>query len=100
MSKLYLLTLVTDPELEEPIIDWLLKYEVRYGFTSSRIFGHSSRLTGLSIAEQVAGRKRQQRFQVCVDQETLDFLLERLRLDFGGSGIRYWVVPVISEGEV
>jgi len=100
MTDLFLLTLIANPELEEPLVDWLLKYEARYGFTSSRVCGHSSRLTGLSVAEQVAGRKRQQRFQMCIDQDALDFLLARLRQDFTGSDIRYWVVPVMAEGQV
>ncbi len=100
MNELFLLTLIANPELEEPLVDWLLKYEARYGFTSSRIHGHSSRLEGLSLGEQVAGRKRQLRFQLCIDQETLNFLLGQLRVDFNACGIRYWVVPVMMEGEV
>ncbi len=100
MSETYLLTLIADPGLEESLVDWLLRYEAQYGFTSSRIDGHSSQLNGLTLAEQVAGRKRQIRFQMGVDERELTFLLERLRSDFPGSGIQYWVVPVIAGGRV
>ncbi|BCX80980.1 nitrogen regulatory protein P-II 1 [Methylomarinovum caldicuralii] len=100
MSELYQLTLVADPGLEEPVVDWLLEHEPRYGFTSSHLFGHSRALENLSLAEQVAGRKHQVRFQLCVDQARLDELLADLARHFGGSGIRYWVVPVMREGEV
>nr|BAL56134.1 hypothetical conserved protein [uncultured Gammaproteobacteria bacterium] len=98
--KAYLLTLIANPDLEEALVDWLLRYEARYGFTSSRVDGHSSRLEGLSLAEQVAGRRRLVRFQMCVDEQELAFLLERLKLDFANSGIQYWVAPVIASGLV
>lgn len=100
MSDLYLLTLIADPGLEESLVDWLLRYEAQYGFTSSRIDGHSSQLDGLTLAEQVAGRRRLIRFQMGVDENELGFLLERLKLDFAGSGIQYWVVPAIAGGKV
>ncbi|XSG85406.1 MAG: DUF3240 family protein [Methylohalobius sp. ZOD2] len=100
MTPLYLITLVAGPDLEEPVVDWLLRYEARYGFTSTPVHGHSSRLEGLSLAEQVAGRKRQVRFQMCVDGEEKRLLLDRLKADFPQSGIRYWVMPVLEEGEV
>ncbi len=100
METLLQLTLVADPGLEEPLVDWLLEHEPRFGFTSTHLFGHSRSLENLSLAEQVAGRKHQIRFQLCVDGGRLDALLEDLGRAFGGSGIRYWVVPVIKEGEV
>ncbi|MCX8050047.1 MAG: DUF3240 family protein [Methylohalobius sp.] len=100
MSERYLLTLIAAPGLEEPLVDWLLQYEAQYGFVSFRVEGHSSQLEGLTLAEQVAGRRRLIRFQMCVDKKELDFLLERLKLDFRGTGIQYWVGPVIAVGRV
>lgn len=100
MSERFLITLIADPGLEEPLIDWLLRHEDRFGFTSSPLYGHSSQTKGLNLAEQVAGRKRQLRFQLCVDGETRDRLIDRLKLDFAGSGIHYWVLPVMAEGRV
>ncbi len=100
MSERYLLTLIADPSLEEVLVDWLLEYEAQYGFVSYRIDGHSSRLEGLTLAEQVAGRRRLLCFQMCVDDRELEFLLARLKLDFPGTGIQYWVVPVVLNGSV
>ncbi len=100
MTELFQLTLVADPGLEEPLVDWLLEHEPRYGFTSSHVAGHSRRLEGLSLAEQVAGRKHQIRFQLCVDGDRLEMLLDHLEKAFAGSGVRYWVVPVLREGEI
>ncbi|HEB77412.1 MAG TPA: DUF3240 domain-containing protein [Methylothermaceae bacterium] len=100
MSELLQLTLVANPTLEEPLVEWLLEQEARYGFTSSHIFAHSRSLEGLTLAEQVAGRRHQVRFQLCVDRPMLESLLDILRREFAGSGIRYWVVPVVEEGAV
>lgn len=100
MSERYLLTLIAAPGVEEPLVDWLLQYEAQYGFVSFRVDGHSSQLDGLTLAEQVAGRRRLIRFQMCVDENELAFLLDRLKLDFPGSGIQYWVVPVTASGRI
>ncbi len=98
MSQRFLLTLVADPAIEEPLVDWLLSNEVGHGFTSSQIHGHASEQRDLSLAEQVAGRKRQIRFQMCIEASKLARFVEQLQLEFEGSGIHYWVIPVESEG--
>jgi len=48
----------------------------------------------------VVGRKKQLRFQVQVTATQLPQLLERLRSEFAGAGLHYWVVPVIEAGYI
>ena len=50
------------------------------------------------VAEQVAGRQKRIRFQMYVPVDELPALLAQLRQDFSGSGIQYWVLPVIENG--
>lgn len=95
-----LFTLIAPPSLEEPLVDWLLEFESEYGFSSFPVSGHSSRQAGLTLAEQVSGRKRQVRFEMHLPETEWQPLVERLRRDFAGAGIHYWVSPVIEQGRV
>ncbi len=98
MNKKFLITLVADPAMEEVLVDWLLSSGMSHGFTTSHIYGHSSQHQNLSLAEQVTGRKRQLRFQMCLEESKLTSVLEQLQTDFKGSNIHYWILPVADEG--
>lgn len=100
MSEFVLLTLIVPPAHEEPLIDWLLQYEHPSGFSSFPISGHSSHPESLTLVEQVTGRKRQVRFDVQLAGSDLEALLDRLKTDFAGSAIHYWVSPVVDAGRL
>lgn len=94
----YLVTLNVPPGLEEVLVDCLLMLESEHGFSSFPVSAHDHRNEGLSLAEQVTGRQKKIRFQMYVPEQGLLVLLARLRQDFSGSGIHYWVMPVIEKG--
>ncbi|MGX2038687.1 DUF3240 family protein [Methylocaldum sp. MU1018] len=100
MSECFLLALTAPPGLEEPLIDWLLQYEHPSGFSSFPANGHSSHSESLTLIEQVAGHRRQIRFEVQLAGSELSALLERLKTDFAGSSMHYWVLPVIESGRL
>ena len=94
----FLLTLNVPPSLEEPIVDCLLTFEAEHGFSSLPVNAHDHKNEGMSLAEQVTGRQRKIRFQMYVDADDMNDLIDRLRKDFSGAGIQYWVIPVIDKG--
>lgn len=96
----FLITLNVPPALEEAMVDLLLTFETAQGFSSFAVNAHDHRNQGLSIAEQVTGRQRKMRFQMYIDKQHVSRLLTRLKQDFSGSGLHYWVVPVIEHGEI
>ena len=98
--KEYLVTLNIPPSLEEMMVDSLLLLEAEHGFTSFPVSAHHHQNIGLSLAEQVTGRQRRIRFQMYVPVQELPALLEQLRQEFSGSGIQYWVLPVIENGVI
>jgi len=100
MSDFFLLTLIAPPGHEEILVDWLLQFERPSGFSSFPVNGHSSSPENLTLVEQVTGRKRQIRFEMQLSGPDLDALLDRLKKDFAGSAIRYWVSPVIDAGRL
>jgi len=97
-SKEYLVTLNVPTDLEEVVVDCLLMLESEHGFSSFSVNAHDHRNQGLSLAEQVSGRQKKIRFQMYVPEQGLSVLLAQLRKEFSGSGIHYWVLPVIERG--
>jgi len=100
MNENCLLNLVVTPEVEDAVADWLLEYPIVTGFSSYPISGHGSSEQRMTLAEQVAGRRRQLLFQLhlsCVDAQAL---LADIKQAFRGSGMHYWLVPVLDAGHV
>jgi len=99
-SKEYLVTLNVPPSLEEAVVDCLLMLESEHGFSSFPVNSHDHKNEGLSLVEQVSGRQKKVRFQMYVPEQGLAPLLAQLRTEFSGSGIQYWVLPVIENGVI
>jgi hypothetical protein len=95
-----LLSLTVPPNLEEAIIDWLLDFESHHGFSSFPVNGHSSRPEGLTLAEQVSGRKRNVRFEICLPAPDIDRLIEALGRDYPNASITFWVTRVEKFGRL
>lgn len=98
--ELALLTLLAEPEIEEPIVDWLLAREDVEGFTSFPAYGHGTSHARLSLAEQVAGRRARVAFQLKLSRATAEALLVALAEEFRGAGLYHWLQPVIGGGPI
>lgn len=96
----YLVTLNVPPSLEEAVVDFLLLQEAELGFSSYPVNAHHHQNQSLSLAEQVSGRQKKIRFQLYVDAADLGHFLTTLKQEMAGSGIHYWVLPVIEKGTV
>ena len=99
MSK-FCLALSIPPSVEEKLLDVLLGAVGDKGFTSVPTFSHGTPRGRLSNLEQVMGRSASVQVQILVTEEEMDDLLQRLRDEFHGSGLRYWASPVVVEGEI
>jgi Protein of unknown function (DUF3240) len=86
--------------LEEAVVDCLLTLESEHGFTSFPVNVHHHENKGLSLAEQVSGRQKQICFQIHVDEAGAELLLNRLKEEFGGAGLQYWVVSMLGSAEI
>jgi len=95
-----LVTLNAPPDLEEPIVDWLLARENSTGFTSFPVYGHSTSHDGLSPIEQVSGRRRRQQFQIQIPADEVSSLIDSIRQAFGAAGIHCWVQPLTLAGHL
>ncbi len=100
IGQQYLVTINVPPLLEEALVDCLLGIESADGFSSLVVSAHGSEHETLSLAEQVAGRKKQVRFQMYVPEQQLEVLIGLLKKDFSGAGLHYWVMPVLESGVI
>lgn len=98
--ELFLVTINVSSSLEESMVDCLLTFETAQGFSSFPVNAHDHRNQGLSIAEQVSGRQRKMRFQMFIDKAHLPQLLSKIKTEFAGTGLHYWVMPVLEHGEL
>jgi hypothetical protein len=99
MNEPCLLVLIAPPQLEEPLVDFLLEQEAFSGFSLLKIDGSPAH-GSLTLAEQVTGRKRQVMFQVHAAHADALALVGKLRQDFRGAGLHYWIAPLVEAGPI
>lgn len=88
------------PQIEETVVDWLLGRSGDAGFTSYRVFGHSSSHSGLSAAEQVSGRRHRVRYEIEMPRAEAGDFIQAASTEFAGADVRCVVIPVISSGSL
>lgn len=92
------LVLVIAPSLEEELVDQLLDLPEVGGFTSCVVQGNGKQHK-MSLAEQVAGRRRRLRFELVLYADRIDDVLQRLRTILGADTV-YWVEQIASFGKL
>lgn len=101
MKAPQLLTLIVPWPLAEAVEDLLLAHpELVPGFTASQSDGHGSEVRLVSAAERVRGHARQMRFQLVAEAAEIEQILALLSPRFDGSGIFYWLLPVVEAGRL
>ncbi|MGD2073988.1 MAG: DUF3240 family protein [Gammaproteobacteria bacterium] len=95
-----LLVLIASPSIEYALVDWLLERDDIPGFTSAPISGHGASAHSLTAAEQVAGRQRQIMFQMHLAEAQARIVIEDAERHFRGSGLHYWLTPVLAAGHM
>ena len=94
-----LLTIIAPPVVEEELIDWLLTQPEITGFTSQLANGHG-RGHAMSLAEQVTGRRRQITFMIELKKQMAESIVTDLKQCFSGSGLHYWLMPLLESGSI
>lgn len=92
------LTMVFPPLLEEKLLDALLLSASDRVFTSVAASAHGLRHDRMDDTERVRGRSRATHVQIVISASEKDALVAMLRERFSGTGLRYWVTPVIETG--
>jgi hypothetical protein len=99
MSELCL-TLICPPAVEEKMLDLLLLSPNVMFFTSTATAAHGMAHEDLDQTEQVLGRARATKIQVIFAAADKAALLDAIRQQFSGAGLRYWMTTVAETGEI
>ncbi len=99
MKQQCLLRLNIPPDLEEDVVDLLLASDEIPGFQSYPIRGHGT-VGAMTIAEQVEGRRNRVQFEVVIETELLESLLQKLKKALPVPDIIYWVMPISASGRL
>lgn len=94
------LHLLCPASLEEKVLDLLLMHPDLVLFTSTRTAAHDGAFGELSANEQVLGRALATEIQVLLRAGGKAPLLEAVRKELAGAGLRYWIVPVTEAGDI
>ncbi len=86
--------------VEERVVDLLLARGEAGVFTSAPTRAHGFAHGRLSAAEQVSGRSEASLVHLILPADEVDELLEELRRELRGSGVRHWVTAVLTHGEL
>ncbi len=94
------LSILCSPAVEEKLLDLLLLSPTAAVFTSTPTAAHGLAFGRLSQSEQVLGRAFASQVQVIIPDADKQALLDGIRQQFSGAGLRYWITPVIEAGEI
>jgi hypothetical protein len=94
------LTLLCPPAIEEKLLDLLLLLPNTAVFTSTPTAAHGLVVWNLSQSEQVMGRAHATEIKVIFSEADKTALLDAIRRQFAGTGLRYWVTTVVEAGEI
>ena len=100
MPSKFCLVLLSPPSIVEKLVDLLLASVGDEVFTSVPTYSHGTAHGRLSASEQVTGRSAAVQLQILLTEPALTALLQRLRNEFCGTGLRYWASPLALEGEI
>jgi len=94
------LHLLCPQAVEERAVDLLLSLVDAGVFTSAPAHAHGFAHGRLNAAEQVSGRSEAGLIQLVLPGAQLQRVLDELQRELRGSGLRYWVSPLLSRGEL
>ena len=94
------LTLLCPPAVEEKLLDLLLMSPHASVFTSTPTAAHGLAFNNLNQTEQVLGRGFATQVQVIIARADQLALLDAIKAQLAGAGLRYWVTPVLDAGDI
>ena len=88
------ISFIVPPELESAVMECLSSFE------SEQINGDVEHRLTKFLTETEHVEQQTARFQIYAEKMAIAVLLEKLKAEFAGSGIHYWIIPVVEKGEI
>lgn len=95
------LTVIAARKLREELFDYLSEQrDLVSGFTASDGTGHGSTVRLQTTAEQVKGHADEVLVRIILKRQDAARLLARLKMAFAGTGLVFWIMPVMEFGMI
>ncbi|MGZ0077691.1 DUF3240 family protein [Methylomonas sp. YC3] len=89
------ISFIVPPVMEGPMMECLTSFEEELLNSDTGEHKITKFLTEADDADQQTAR-----FQIYAEKMAISALLEKLKSEFAGSGIHYWIMPVVEKGEI
>lgn len=100
MPDTRLLVLLAPAERRDGLVDALMESAEISGFTLTPALGFSREHSDFSLREQVAGYRDYSRFEILLEADQQERVLEALREAAGNERLRYWITAVPQTGHL
>jgi len=100
MIRPELLVLIVPVTRRNEVVDLFMEMEGVSGFTRSPAAGFSREHSHFSLREAVQGFEDQERFEILLDAERVDALLQELTAISGRDRFFFWTSPVARQGRL
>ena len=98
-DNLVCLTLIAPRSLRGELFDFLTEQsDLASGFTASDVAGHGPDVGLQTSAERVKGHADELMVRTVLKAQGAARLVERLKTEFAGSRMVYWIMPVLEIG--
>lgn len=91
------ISFIVPPALETKMMECLAHFEMQLEQLNGE-FGEQRMTKFLTEADNED--QHTARFQIYAEKMAISALLEKLKNEFAGSGIHYWIMPVVEKGEI
>jgi hypothetical protein len=100
-AELVCLTLIAARSLRDELFDYLSEQrDLASGFTASDVAGHGPNVRLQTSAERVKGHADELMVRTILPAQDAAQLLERLKTEFAGSRMVFWIMPVVEFGVI
>jgi hypothetical protein len=94
------LTLRADATLEHPLVDALMTFQPVVPFQVQTVKSFHAHQILTTISDQVAGHLPQIRVTIETNENDCSAILTHIKNDLSHAEIHYWVMPVITHGQL
>ncbi|MDD1622340.1 MAG: RNA-binding protein [Methylococcaceae bacterium] len=98
----FLTTFMVPGDFEEALTKFIAEFgeEEEEEESDDELIPPSPRHKAIRLLSEQEGDQRTYSFQIHAEKKDSLALLEKLKTEFSGSGIQYWIVPVVEKGEL
>jgi len=93
-----LLIMIVPREIKDDVVDKLMAMEFISGFNLNLINGYSREHSEFDLSEQVEGYRKLYRFEILHIDVEREMILSALREKCQQANVRYWILPIKSQG--